>query len=1386
MTLRRKSAKRLGILAVAAAAAATAAGYTFHRKQLLHEVDLQHIRDDGMAAYASGDYSLAIDKLDRYISEHDTDDQAVLAYAISRAKIETAGGQNLRKSVEKLDQILQRHPDDLAAEHALLEILPQTGDTDRLADLSDDVLSHDPHDAAALAARVTVRMRQDKLDDALAAAREYAAQKPQDLQARITVLHLLTRLQKPAADVQAYADAQFTQPPNDPRRLLLRAIAVSYGGDQTTALSLLQQAAARPLADAGFVEQLANLFDLLHHFDDSRKLLEDAAVATHDPKILNALVLRLWQQGQYDQIVERLASLDPADPKTDPAQIAFRAIGLYQTQHAADANKLLTQLQERKDRKSLAWAEALSARYVDAHLSAEDAEALTRALTRDPDNGVFKTWLAECYAALNEPALALRCWSGASLQMPEWATPYIGISQSLAQLGRYDEATQAAQSAFDRRPSVSTAVNYVQTRYRAIQNRPDPAAARDLLSWIDRIQAASPGESATLPIQIDLLARLGERSKAIALIDQAITRSPRYDDATLLAITRSSRTNDLGNEDRILSVVPIDQTSPPLLLTRATLFADAGDPQRGKMLLQSRAAGAPADQKLAWNLAMAKYLDATHDRQAENAWLTLGDANPAALDIQHAVLASTAAWSNRAFMDRTIDRLKNLTGEQGQQWKLERARWLIESPDINKDCVEAVTLLSDIVRESPKQIAPRLELADALERTGNVNSAIEHLKLAEGIDPANVATTVDLVRMLQEQGRSDQVRDALQRLTAVALLSPAERLQIASLMIDAGDAPHAIALLSADDVPDGLSLTQHLLLAAAYQQAGDIDKAGAIYEQLLADAKPAPAALVDAAEFYARQQQPVRARAALGRLDQSSAAPVEMALAHAHFEERFGDRAAALAQYQRAADTGVAAGYLALIDFQLHSQTLDAALSTTEQAKAAMPNDRDIADRAIEIKALQLEQKDPKNIRPLIEILSQDPSRAAEAETLRTLAGANDGSIAPGDLLAQLRVVADRFPTYLPLQTQLIDTYLKQGRNDDAVSIARRLMDARPTDPTVARLDVTALSATGRWSEALAAADQWKRRATGDTLDPDTAAAEALIQLKRPADALKRMEPYRQQIAAAVRSQPQGAFVIARAMTALGDDAKARELMQPLLQDASGRRMWRSIAANDAPTLASALGWCDQLTAATAADAWEERASLLALRASLGRRFDDTPTLAATIDLANAYLAQRPHDGDVLLLVSGLDQQLGRLPDAETAMRTLLAADPGQPAANNDLACLLMSENRAPDEALHRAQAAVAVAPGVAAFDDTLARAFMGKQQFADARQAFETALRLDPNLVEARIGLAHLLSVQGDPNAARDQLRRAETQVTEDPHAGRAVQDEMSSLHAALSRTDP
>ncbi|MBC7782235.1 MAG: tetratricopeptide repeat protein [Burkholderiales bacterium] len=1388
MKVRAKGVRRIAGLLIVLTLIGVAASIIGLRQRRSRNQALDAEKRVGMQAVLAGDFSKALDPLERYLRVRDADDQAAIAYATARYKIEIPNGQHLSKAVEKLDGVLKRDPENLQAKHLLLEIYPQTQNSETALEyIAEDVLSRNPADSLAIRGLITVRLRQNRVQEALNHARRYAEVRPEDLESRMLAMQLMKALKLPDADIKAYADEQFGRDATDPRFLLLHATAANFANDAPLQLQYLQQAAARPTNSPSLVRLLASLFDQLKRFDESRAILERAAGQNGDPEILRILITRLWQGGRDSEIVERLSSLDPAGAKTDVDLLAMNALAHYGLKRADVAEKIIENLRTRKDSpKARAWVAALEARFSSQGQTplAVATKLSKEALARDPDNGIFRSWLGDTYWSLGEASLALHQWSAAAQTMPSWARPYVGMSQALLQLGRTAEAVDAAKEAYDRLPTTASAINLALVRYRLIDETSDQAGADELLKMVQQVQAAVPGEPNTLPMGVSLLAASGQREQAIAMLDAAIQSSRPLDVQTTLKLAAVSRAEGLEREELILSRVPDAQINPRLALTRATLLADAGKPADGLVLLKKHSK-LPTDDPTEWPLAIAEYLDSIGSLEAPQTWRSLGDSSPGSLGVQRAILTrANCLRTDRAFIEKTITRLKEITGPDAQQWKVERARWLIESPDVMKDGVEAVTILTDVVRDSPRQIEPRLQLARALERTGNIGTAVEHLRAAQKIDPRSASVTLELVRVLQNQGSTDQVRDVLRQMSTTAMSTAHQRVLLASMFADVGDGERAIGLLEPDERRRALSPPGRLLLADLYRRAGKTAEAGKIYELLLAAKTPSTGVLAAAAEFYAMQGQMESARKVLATLASMDTQNCEAWIAQARFEDRFGNADSALALFRKAADSGMEQGYIALIDHLMEKKDFSQAIAVARAALQKLPGSNQISTRAREAEARTLHRADPKNLEPLITALSQDPTRVAEAEVLKALNTIRAGKLSPAESIARLRSVADRFPRLLPLQEQLVDQYLQQNKVDDAVLLAQRTMESLPTEPAAAALAVRTLRSARRFGEMRLAGEQWRQRSSGMTIDADTAIAEALIELRKPDEAHRQMEPYLAGIEKDVRTQPQAAVVLARIMLARKDGAGARKLLEPLMSESYGRRLCLGVAST-ADTMIEASAWLQQISGAISAENLDERLAISNTWAALARRFDDPQALRGIPGQLESYLQARPQDVDAWMLVAGIHQQLGQLEVAESELRAVLAIRPDYPPAANDLACLLLTRGANIKEAAALARSAVAQVPTSAAFQDTLARVHLAEQQPDAARNGFEQALRLNPELLDARIGLAQLLQQKGDNDAALRELQRVNVQIKANPAAGRHLESEIVALRQSLSGVD-
>src|SRR5688500_2975506 len=360
MNVHPKTVRRVIILIVGAGllAAAVMAVVIVRQRQITSRYMAS--RADGIAAVERGDYAAALESLRPYVTKYTPDAGALLAYATAPSPLEELTGMHLSDGVQAFRTVLALEPDNVAAQHALLELFPRIGYNREAIELADTILAREPRNVNALRAKAVALERSRRYKEAVAAYVQLNEVAPQDLRGHIKTFELYRRTDRPAADVVARAEALQKKNPGDPRYELLLGIAYGDARNLAKARELLRTAAARPAPDAEFVAEMAATFDRFRMFGDSQALLERAVIDNPDPKIMRVLVQRLWQSLRSDLVAKRLRDVQPSDPKSDSQLLALRAVALYETDCAADAAPIVAALAERKhDTVATAWATAI-------------------------------------------------------------------------------------------------------------------------------------------------------------------------------------------------------------------------------------------------------------------------------------------------------------------------------------------------------------------------------------------------------------------------------------------------------------------------------------------------------------------------------------------------------------------------------------------------------------------------------------------------------------------------------------------------------------------------------------------------------------------------------------------------------------------------------------------------------------------------------------------------------------------------------------------------------------------------------------------------------------------------------------------------------------------
>lgn len=224
-----------------------------------------------------------------------------------------------------------------------------------------------------------------------------------------------------------------------------------------------------------------------------------------------------------------------------------------------------------------------------------------------------------------------------------------------------------------------------------------------------------------------------------------------------------------------------------------------------------------------------------------------------------------------------------------------------------------------------------------------------------------------------------------------------------------------------------------------------------------------------------------------------------------------------------------------------------------------------------------------------------------------------------------------------------------------------------------------------------------------------------------------------------------------------------RQLAELSFADQGAKAGMAAVKALQKDFPADAAGWLLEGDAAAVEKQWPAAAS--AYQQAMTRRGPRDAhlhayralVLAGNVPAAEAlardWQVRFPGDRSLLLLRADRALRSGDAAGAAARYREVLALDPGDPLANNNLAMLVLPQK--PAEAVVLAETAVKNMPGRADFIDTLALSLAGVNRVPEALKWQGKALAMQPDHPGLTLTLARLNVQAGKPDEARAQLRK-------------------------------
>jgi tetratricopeptide (TPR) repeat protein len=1325
-----------------------------------------------------GDLGQATEYLRRYLAYVPEDNNALAKYGLllNQQASTPGGGQPvlLVRAFSALEQVVRREPDRADARRTLVELAMKLGDFTGAKDHLDVLLQSSTNDGELEALYARCEESLGKFPSAaswLAKAIQHTPQKIENYER--LVLLLRKRLDPPQPrqadkvmdDLIAVNNQSF-------RAYLSRSRYRQAFHSPQDAEKALQEAekdldAARKLApkEPEVLLAYAEVLRAQGKLAEARRYLQQGI--EYDPEnvtFYQALALLEQQAGRPQ---DGLASLRQGLKRvTGDKENALRynlAELLIQQGKLAEAGDLLERLG--KDSFSPALLDYLGAR-IDMRNSQWD-KASARLLgarpqlARSPELSLrIQLLLGDCYGHLSTPDRQLGAYRHALEIDPLSITARVGLAATLLSLGRIDDAMAEYKRITNLRDApASTWITLA--RLQTLHNLRLPQQQRDwqpVEETLNQAAKVAPEASNLTVLRAEVLEAQGSFERARELLERARDKQPKQVAlwTALADLAAQEGKPDLAGKildqarrqlgDRVeLHLTQLLQVSMKTS-TEARKYLATTESDLGKFN--------SADQLLLLEALANAYLRLNDTANAKRVWNRLVQHEPTNLRFRLIAFDMALQEGNKDEMERCVKALNGIEGEKGTLWRYAKATRLIELAKREKDksgLAEVRELLDVVAKQRPTWSAVPALAGELEELTGRPDDALKSYLKAIEQGARQPQLIRRLVQLLFERRRYEQAFATLGALQEQTPLSSEQRRLAAevALYTEAPERGLEFARKAAAAEPNDYRnlFWLGLLQAASGQQA---EAEASLRRAVELGDNKVPETWVALTQFLTRTGQKTKAEKVIEEAKKKLPAD-QAALALAYCYELVAPVARAEAEYQKALASkpddalvlfNVATFYIRNNQFDKGQPVMRKLIEPRSKAtqdqvswarrvlavELASTNNyqhfqeaRTLIEANLETQGATSENQRAKalvlSVRPehrddAIRMLEEANSRQAlaahELYALSRLYEANrDWPKARERMLRALGSPGGENVTYL---ATYVRDLLAHGEATEAETWLARLEKIAPQSPSTIALKALWLKAQHKNKEA---ADLLKEHARDKDADPLTVAG----LLEQVGDPSAAEEMFRQAVSESGKDMP----------------AYISFLLRQKRVDAAldlSERAWKACKPE---SVASAL-----------------------VNGIRGSGANETQLRRAERDIL-AALQREPESVGLLLALADLRQLQGRFKEAETIHRQVIARDPVNVIALNNLAWLMALQGGDPDESLHLVQRAIDNAGSLAPLLDTRGLSYLARGAHDNAIKDLEAAVKQQPT-VSRYIHLARAQMLAGNPTAAAEAWRKAQS----------------------------
>lgn len=1298
--------------------------------------------EKGLAAYEQKQWESAVTHLGNYLAaiQPKQDPAILLKYAEAQVNRRPLEKSHVEQALRAYHQIL-RVEENEQVRRRLIEFYLQADpvEAQRLAEVS----LEKKYDAEIACYAALAMMQRGQHTAAKQRLEEVIEKQPDCLQAYFLLAQQAQQnLEGADRSPLEWLNAAVEANPNKPLAYLRRASYLLQSMRAESAASDIRKVESLPLESRQEKMQMVSVYLMADRLEDARQHLTE--LQTEQSNDLSLWLL--WAQwavrfGQTKELIQvaqdGMSSLQP-----DPYDFLPTAAELLiQARQWEQAETLIRQISERRGEAGIILR--LEGLLAQAKGNWAQAVAIWQKLSMSSANPDHLVRLAEALMQVGDPVAAVQHLRTVLLRVPEHTQAHALLARWYLKEGRWPEAKDHVQQLLRKQPDnleyrkmsllirlqqAQTSGSFAQEKERSqireemeAITREDPSfGAEQIGFWLEagcleEAQAAlvqlqnqeGPTRRVRL-LQSDLLKAQGKTDQARQVLESICRDFPDALEPLQKRILLAIQDKQLDLATEILESVPTDSLSS----------------EQHKMLR-------------IWH-AEVLFLKGQVKEGAE--WLSgLAEKYPSDIAIRRRLLEWTRKTETLSNLQKWIDQIQSIEGQQGRQWRYEQARLLFERGNIRRDYSRIVSLLDSVLRSFPEDLDSRILLAAAHEASGNLTLAVQEYQNALARNMENPDLLVPAVAAMYRAQEYRMAETVLQEAARRGIQDPRlSRLEVQKLIRQKkfGTATEILQEML-EKTPDDQSLKLSLALMYLYQN--QLDEAENCIRQLQ--------------ETESRSLSVIAARVELELRKKNSEAAIQVcdeAIKISQDPRLYALRAmtcAQIGQMQQAQEdvqtllklsNSSRESFLIAADLYLNINQISAAVETMEQAVHQFPEDPMVLRKAVLVyardaqkrktlktllaKALSLEPKDPHLLLLQAQMLLSENTAgsAEEGETILT------------ELLREYPQIETGWVT-------MADWYLRNRQPGRAMDYVLRGLGYFPESKSLLFLKGQIEGAGGKHLAIPTLQDLYRRFPNDDRI--------AVYYIESCLQA-GRLQEAQSALLARIGSNPQEASLLYRPLYLsflyrTGQKEKARSFFELEIQQKTGRftalQQWSELLAQDQKW--SELAQMLQRQAIQCPDCLDVVASIC-LQLGLN---DEPKSRKVASDCLHTLLGRYPDHPELMLSLAKLYHYWQQYKSAEQLYRNLLTQniplnEAGRTAAMNNLAWILFHQNQQPLEALQWADKGLTIQPNNADLLDTRGEIFFQMGDYAKAREDFEKAMVNFPPFSQDRIKTGYRL----------------------------------------------